>query len=173
MEEKKIATAIDVLINVDRFEHIQVTKYSEKKITYESNEEMIRKEDELTAELVSDIVRTMRALPNQLGKKTEAVAKIENKIQKRIPEWLENGADPNIANGARRQHEKSVAEANAKSEDKREKAKEVEVETDALFADKSQDDVVTKVEENPVENVGEDIGEDEDLFGEDLFNEKK
>ena len=41
MEEKKIATSVDLLINVDRFEHLQITKYSEKKITYESQEEMV------------------------------------------------------------------------------------------------------------------------------------
>ena len=110
MGEKKIATSVDILINVGAYEHIQITKYAEKKITYETPEEMVQKEDLLTDELVKDILRTMRSIPDKLGKKTDAVAKIEEKIGKKMPTWLEEGVEPNIANMAQKNANKATEE---------------------------------------------------------------
>jgi len=142
MEEKKIATSVDILINVGSYEHIQITKYAEKKITYSSPEDMIKQEDLLTEELTNDIIRTMRAMPNKLGKKTSANTAIEEKIAKKVPEWLQNNIEPNIANNAKTQHDKNKASASVKVEEAKADIKEV-------FADKS-------------DNVG-------DVDGDDLF----
>ena len=126
MEEKKIATSVDILINVGNYEHIQITKYAEKKITYTSAEDMIKQEDQLTEELTSDIVRSMRALPNRLGKKTTAHTEIEEKITKKVPEWLLDNVEPNIANNAKTQNDKNKAKANIEEQKvKKEKTQEV------------------------------------------------
>jgi len=163
MEEKKIATSVDLLINVDKWEHIQITKYAEKKITYESKEEMIKKEDELTDELVGDIIRTMRGLPDKLGKKTNAVLSMEEKIQKKIPGWLENELEPNIANLAKENYEKNIASVNAKSEEIRSKKEEEE----KIIADLISTEEKPK-EEKPKSNddFSDDLFDDESLFGE-------
>jgi len=162
MEEKKIATSIDILVNVDRFEHIQITKYAEKKITYESQEDMIRKEDQLTDELVKDIIRTMRAMPDKLGKKTNAVATIEEKIGKKIPSWLEEGGEPNIANTAKINAVKAMATAHANEQDK-------QAETISFLNDKPQEK--QQKQEKPQEAKKDEKDDDKDLFGddEDLF----
>ena len=47
--EKKIATSVEVLIQPVRFESIRITKYSEAKIEYSSEEERIKQEDALQA----------------------------------------------------------------------------------------------------------------------------
>ena len=130
MEEKKVATSIDILINVGQFEHIQITKYAEKKITYESSDEMIKKEDEVTSELVSDIIRTMRGLPEKLGKKTNAISAIEEKIQKKIPEWLANNPVPNLAKD---KFELAQAAVSSKVEAKKEKEERANAEVANLI----------------------------------------
>ena len=181
MEEKKIATSVDVLINVGSFEHLQITKYAEKKITYETPEEMIQKEDQLTDELVKDVIRTMRSMPDKLGKKTDAVTKIEEKINKKIPTWLEEGSEPNIANLAKDNIAKVVAEVNAKKEEKEIKKQANKIETEEFLNGKPQPLVNSKeepksVEEPKKEETGEKpeskktVGLDDDLFGDvDLF----
>jgi hypothetical protein len=159
MEEKKIATSVDVLINVGAYEHLQITKYAEKKITYDSQEEMIRKEDQLTDELVKDIIRTMRSMPDKLGKKTTAVASIEDKISKKIPAWLEDGVEPNIANTAQKVAIKSVADASAKVETAKEKEAVKTAETKSFLK-------TELVSPTPVEKTEE---KEEELFDDDLF----
>ena len=92
MTERKIATSVEVLVQVARFESIRIAKYGEDKIEYSSYEERVQKEDELNSDLVADLVRTMRSLPDQLGKKTNAIVDIEEKIQKKIGEFYNNTA---------------------------------------------------------------------------------
>jgi len=185
MEEKKIATSVDVLINVGQFEHLQITKYAEKKITYENENEMIQKEDKLTDELIQDIIRTMRSMPDKLGKKTNAVVNIEEKIKKKIPTWLEEGSEPNIANLAKNNSEKSMAEASIKLEQKKNYEKTAKEETDLFLNGKSsieqpkdpienkepdKQEQTTKTEENKTQEKSSKSGLDDDLFGdENLF----
>jgi len=108
--EKKIATAIDLLINVDRFEHIQVTKYAEAKIEYASEEERQQKEDQLTRETVDDIKRSLKLIVEGLQNKgAQPIEAIKEKVITKMPVWLESGADPNIANLARKNYEKNTA----------------------------------------------------------------
>ena len=180
MEEKKIATSVDILINVDRFEHLQITKYSEKKITYSTQEEMIQKEDQLTNELMQDVIRTMRSTPSAFKAMTaEKLEKIEtttkameDKISKKIPSWLEEGGIPNIANAAQANATKAVAEAHAKQEDLKQDAKVQKAASEAdteAFLNGTPEVVAPKVEPKPV--VNNDLDLDEDLFAddEDLF----
>ena len=97
MESKKIAETINVRINIGNFQHIEISKYAEKEITYNDKQEMTDKEDALTQELLENIIRNMRTIPSRLGKKTEAVQDVEDKIQKAIPEWMINNEEPNLA----------------------------------------------------------------------------
>ena len=120
-ETKKIATSVEIMIHVGQFEHIKINKYGEKNIEYGSKEDMIKQENVLTDELINDIIRTMRALPDKLGKKTNAVTEIEEKIEKRIPEWLQTGSEPNIA---KKTYESNKSVDNAKKESEKESEKE-------------------------------------------------
>jgi hypothetical protein len=131
---------------------------------------MLIEEDELSVQLLNDIVRTMRKIPDQLGKKTDRVAQIEEKIQKRIPEWLENNPIPNIANTAKQNHEKAEAEVNAEANKKEELVKEQQSLATDLF-DENVTEVKDPKPETPKEDKKKDDFEDElfvddaDLFG--------
>jgi len=168
--EKKIATSVEVLIKVADFESIRLTKYGESKIEYDSSEEMTTKEDRLNDEVVSDLVRAMRALPSKLGKKTNAVVEIEEKIKTKIPEWLKNGPEPNIANVAQKDAEKSEAKAHAENEvrkQKQEKNTPADAELSDLFGD-SKDSIEpdpVETEESDEEKQGETQEEKEDTVG--------
>ena len=98
MSKKRIAETINVRINVGNFQHIDITKYAEKEIEYNSQEEMIKKEDELTDELLDNLIRNMRTIPEKLGKKTNAVVEFEGAVQKKIPEWLEKNPSIKVIN---------------------------------------------------------------------------
>ena len=162
MSEKKIAECINVRINVGNYQHIELTKYAEKTITYNNPEEMVKKEDELTDELVTNLIRNMRQLPDRLGKKTNAVAEVEESISKAIPDWLKNGDVPNIANNAKKEHNSTV------SEQKEQKDAKSEVTGEAAISKKRE----SKPVEKPVEKTTATT-DDLDLFDEDLFGEEK
>jgi hypothetical protein len=159
MEEKKIATSVDLLINVGQFEHIQITKYAEKKISYDSQEDMIKQEDELTSDLVNDVIRTMRTLPEKLGKKTNAVSAIEEKIQKKIPAWLDSNEVPNIANGAQKQYDKNIAKASAQVENAKANQQEAQKDIDDLLGGEEASKPIQAVEEKEIFG-----GEEDDYF---------
>ena len=148
MEEKKIATSVDIIINLGNYEHIQITKYAEKKIAYTNAEDMVKQEDQLTQELTSDIIRTMRALPSKLGKTTTANIAVEEKIAKKIPEWLLDNVEPNIANNALIQHDKNKAKA---VEDKAESKP-----TGNIFGSENKESASQSTEEN-FDADGEDL----------------
>ena len=153
MEQKKIATSVDVLINVGAYEHIQITKYAERSISYGSKEEMLEQEDALTNEVVADLIRSMRSMPEKLGKKTTANIEIESKIAKKIPEWLNGNVEPNIANNAKTQYDNNKAKASADIEAKKEK-ENIAIETSVAKNNNSP---------NPIK-ASDDIFNDEDLF---------
>ena len=138
MEQKKIATSVEIMIHVGQFEHIKINKYGEKNIEYSSKEDMVKQEDSLTEELVTDIIRTMRSLPDRLGKKTDAVRNIEEKIEKRMPEWLSNNNEPNIA--------KKTYEANKIKDNAEQEVKQVSTTSDTTTA------------------IDVELDDDEDLF---------
>ena len=164
MTKKKIAESVEVRISLENYEHIIFTKYAEKEIEYDSPQDMELKEAELNAELVNSLIRDMRLLPDRLGKKTEAVQRVEESIASKLPDWLKSENVPNLANAnkAKQTHERGVdaQQANkAKQEEKIEEVTEVLAEEpksdiandDELFEKFEQETVSELVmEENPV-----------------------
>lgn len=162
MEEKNISTSIEILIRVADFESIRIAKYGEKKITYESEEDRIKQEDRLDAELVEDIVRCMRGIPNKLGKKTiSPVAAIEEKIVKKIPEWLANNPVPNLA---KESAEKGDMKASNEAESKMVKEEKQSKEVEALFDTPVDNKSAPSPMEKPLDLNADDLFNDEDLF---------
>lgn len=182
MEQKKIATAVDIMIKTASYEYVHITKYSEKNISYDNKDEMVAKEDEHSKDTVEDIIRTIRAIPEQMKKSTLSVVndEAEKKIQKRIPEWLEVGPEPNIAssiaNTAKKNDTSVRAEIETKEKEKLESKKSEGAIVEDLFEKKEdkkeekKDQEVKKEEDKPqvVENkdVKDDFGA-EDLFADD------
>jgi len=191
--EKKIGTSVDLLINVARFEHVRVTKYSEQIIEYENEDEMKQKEDQLDKDLISNVVRSLTALPSSIGlnkSRTEAVEAINDTVAKSIPEWM-GKPEPNIAKDV---HSKAIAEEQAEKVEKTEsKEKENEELSNLLDLDdeKSEqaevaEEVVEEKAEEKIEPQKEEVKEaevptseedefisDEELFAsdDDLFDE--
>lgn len=155
MTEKKIAECINVRVNVGNYQHIELTKYAEKTISYNNEEEMVRKEDELTEELVANLIRNMRRIPERLGKDTAAVIEVEESIAKVIPEWLQNGDVPNLANKALTGHNKTVAE----QKEERDSHNIVEEKKEVLPEDLKE--VVAKKPSNEMDDL---FDGDDDLF---------
>jgi len=155
MTEKKIAECINVRVNVGNYQHIELTKYAEKTISYNNEEEMVRKEDELTEELVANLIRNMRRIPERLGKDTTAVIEVEESIAKVIPEWLQNGDVPNLANKALTGHNKTVAE----QKEERDSHNIVEEKKEVLPEDLKE--VVAKKPSNEMDDL---FDGDDDLF---------
>jgi len=181
MPEKKIATSIDLLINIDRFEHLQVTKYSEKKIIYDNEADRIKQEDELTNETLVDMMRSLKltvdVVGGKIGKPVEAV---KDKVINKIPKWLEEGPEPNLANKAKENFDKNVANSEIEKElaikDKRESSAEVQAiieepkkeepkkEEPKKEEPKKEDKLVEKDEKMDEKDVFSDQFDDEDLF---------
>lgn len=155
MTEKKIAECINVRVNVGNYQHIELTKYAEKTISYNNEEEMVRKEDELTEELVANLIRNMRRIPERLGKDTTAVIEVEESIAKVIPEWLQNGDVPNLANKALTGHNETVAE----QKEERDSHNIVEEKKEVLPEDLKE--VVAKKPSNEMDDL---FDGDDDLF---------
>jgi len=159
MTEKKIAECINVRVNVGNYQHIELTKYAEKTISYNNEEEMVRKEDELTEELVANLIRNMRRIPERLGKDTAAVIEVEESIAKVIPEWLQNGDVPNLANKALTGHNKTVAEQ--KEERDSHNIVEDKKEVLAVSSEEEPKEVVAKKTDNELDDL---FDGDDDLF---------
>ena len=110
MSKRKISECINIRINVGNYQHIELTKYAEEGIEFSSDSDRIEKEDGLRDDLVASIMRSMKAIPERLGKGIDQAIEVEEAIQKAIPAWLENGPVPNIANGAKEKVIKVTAE---------------------------------------------------------------
>jgi len=181
MFEKKVATAVDILVNVDRYEHIKITKYCEAKIEYETEEERIQKEDQLTLECISDLIRGQDIISKTIGGKVVAPCEaIKGKIAKKLPAWMSEGPEPNIANAALENHNESVARNDAQTEKAKEQIVEGSVEMESLLEEpqveikESQEpaeDVVVTEDKPPQQPKSNDSLSDDDLFGndDDLF----
>ena len=175
MAEKKIATAVEVLIKTAQFENIRVTKYHEAKIEFESDEEMRQKEDKLSEAAVDDLIRGLRIKAEKIGKRIEGVIEeAKENIQKRIPEWLEADPEPNIANLAQKAHEKAEAEIHADEENKKEEEKNDPVLAPEPVADNKEEKKEEKKEEPEQKKESEseakkEAEESDDLNDDDLF----
>lgn len=165
--EKKIATSVNVRINVGNYQHIEITKCAEQNIAYESEKEMTAKEDKLTDSVVADILRTIRSIPDKLGKKTNAVEELEESVKKEIPRWLTEGGEPNLASGktsvAEKKHQDVISDKKAEIDNKK-KAASTDVEEVMSKEDsaKPQKEEAAKVEEDKVteEDIFGEVGED-------------
>jgi len=160
MTEKKIGTCIKVLVNVGNYQNIEIAKYAESTISYDSNEEMVEKENLQTQELLSSLKRDMAKTPEELGSYEDKVEEFTNSVSKEMPKWLGEGAIPNIANKAKELKEKSDAK---QEETKQSKAKAV-ASVDAMLeeSDAPKADVVeVKAEQDDLDSL---FGDDEDLF---------
>jgi len=184
MKEKKIATGIDILVNVDRYEHIQISKYGEAKIEYSSDQERKDLEDQLTSETLEDGYRSLKIVTNILkGKTVEPCQAIVEKIIKKIPMWLEDGPEPNIANLPKITNNKRLAENSIKAEVATNQSEEInnlidqptnQVESteptlnDDLFESKEiKEEPVKETPKTDIEsnfNDEIDFGDDDDLF---------
>jgi len=160
MTEKKIGTCIKVLVNVGNYQNIEIAKYAESTISYDSNEEMIEKENLQTQELLSSLKRDMAKTPEELGKYEDKVEEFTDSVTKEMPKWLGEGAIPNIANKAKVLKEATDAK---QVEVKQSKAKAV-ASIDAIL---EEPEVVKEVKEVKVEekdDLDSLFGDDEDLF---------
>jgi len=110
MAKRKIAECINIRINVGNYQHIELTKNAEEEIEFDSDSVRIAKEDALRDELVTNMIRSMKAIPERLGKGVDQAVEVQEAIQKAIPAWLENGPIPNIANGAKEKVIQAAAE---------------------------------------------------------------
>ena len=155
--EKKIAETVSVRINVGNYQHIEISKYAEKKIEYNNEEEMKKQEDQLTDELIANLVRNMKTIPEKLGKKTDAVVAVEESIIKAIPKWLEEQPEPNIANKAKESNNSVIAEQVTQN---KKQEQDLDEEKDLL-----EDPVPGKEEkDNKKEEVKKVEESDDDLF---------
>jgi hypothetical protein len=151
MPQRKISECIDLRINVGNYQHIGLTKYAEETIEYTTEEERIAKEDQLRDELVESLKRSMKAIPERLGKGIEEAIEVEEAIKKAIPEWLESGAVPNIANKAEKKLIQNAAEQKAEKDAATENMSEVT----AQNADGSED--------VPSDTADEDLFEEDEM----------
>ena len=162
MAEKKIAANVNIRVRVAKYEHIDITKYAEQTITYDGEEDMVKQEDQLTDALLDDLLRSMRRIPEKLGKKSAApaIAETESSISKAIPDWLENQVVPNIANKAKKNNEKVEAMNNAEGEVRRVGAAEVDDIMDLSDSKEEPKQEDKKVEEPSVEEPKEEPKEE-------------
>ena len=123
--KKKIAENISVLIKTAQFENIEITKYAEMEIENTDQEEMELQEDQLSRELQASLFRTIHSIPDAVGKPEwkEPVQQVDEKIKKRIPEWLNTNPEPNLA---LENHKKSVGKQVSNRSEQQEKIVEVE-----------------------------------------------
>ena len=168
MTEKKIATSVEVLVKVAQYESIRITKYGEAKIEYESDTEMQSKEDQLNNDVMADIVRSMEGLPKRFSKASpNVVAEFGDKITTKLPDWLENGPEPNIANVAKTDHEKSDTKAHASDKDKKEEQELANEDVSNLIeVPEAKKEENTEKEVEKATDKGIELDDmDEDLFG--------
>jgi hypothetical protein len=165
MSEKKIGTCIKALINVGNYQNIEVAKYAETTISYDSAEEMVEKENQQTQELLASLKRDLQKTPEELCKYEDSVEAFTDSVSKEMPKWLGEGAIPNIANSAKAVKEK----ADSKKADELASKADAAQDFEALISDETTPAEKQEVpEENKVEEKTDDLddifADDEDLF---------
>lgn len=155
MSKRKISECINIRINVGNYQHIELVKYAEEEIEFSSVAERQQKEDQLRDDLVQSMIRSMKAIPEKLGKGIENAVEVEQSIKKAIPEWMEKGGVPNIANNAKKIEIKTAAE----QKDTKDKA----------TADSEQFEVKQSTNTNPANKAK---GKDDDASDKELFEDK-
>ena len=85
-----------------------MTKYGEEEIEFTTKEERIKKEDSLRDELVASLVRSMKAIPEKLGKGIEQAVEVEESIKRAMPSWLATNPVPNLAHMPNEAKERNI-----------------------------------------------------------------
>jgi len=147
--KRTISECINVRINVGNYQHIEITKQASEEIEFSNDKERLALEDNLTNDLVDSVIRSMRSIPDSLGKGVEDAQEVEESIKKAIPEWL-NNQPPNLADKPKEKSDRVAAEQKDNK-------------------DKASEDILDVDEEPVVKNatVEEDVAVDDDLFEED------
>jgi hypothetical protein len=152
---------------------LQITKYGEKKITYENEEDRIKQEDELTKETMTDTMRSLKiAVEVAAGKIEKPVETVKDKIISKIPKWLEEGPEPNLANTAKKIFDKNIANAEAEKEQANKDKKDSSEEVSSIIDDVKEEapkKEETKKEESKKE---EPVKNDEKVVEKDVFSEQ-
>lgn len=153
MKKRKIAECINVRINVGNYQHIEITKYAEEEIEYQTQEDRISKESELIEDLIDSLKVSMSQVTKKMNMGIDEAIEVQESISKTIPEWLKNNPIPNIANKAYQSNKKNV------SEQKQNKINNENVLSEVLIEDKPN---VIKKEKNSSSN--DDFFDEEDLL---------
>jgi len=171
MSKRKIADCINVRINVGNYQHIELTKYAEEEIEYSTDLERTQKEESLRDDLVTSLIKSMKAIPERLNKGVQNAQEVEESIKKSIPAWLANGTVPNIANMAKKQEIQVSAEQKSnKDEYSKDSAKDMDVFEDPKPNNNAKDEVkqvISIIDSTP------DIPEVDKVNESDLFEDDK
>ena len=114
--ERKISKCINVRVNVGNYQHIELTEYAEEKIEYSSKEELREKEQSLMDDLTGSLFADINLISSKLDGKgnlqgtVQKTQQLKESIFKKLPEWIANTPEPNIANKSLDSHEKNVIE---------------------------------------------------------------
>jgi hypothetical protein len=155
--KRKIAECINVRINVGNYQHIELTKYGEEEIEFNSPEERIEKEDSLRNDLLTSLIRSMKVIPERLDKGIEQAIEVGNAIKKAIPEWLAKGPIPNIANGAKA----SDIQATARQDDQKKSVEQIK-DIDIIGEDTPvKKETLSKKEELTKNDINDDLFDDD------------
>lgn len=160
MSTRKISECINVRINVGNYQHIELVKYAEEQIEFANDAERIAKEDQLRDDLVASMIRSMKAIPEKLGKGIENAVEVEQSIKKAIPEWMAQGGVPNIANNAKK-IEVRVSAEQKESKDKETKEAAIDVKASVKPSEESA----------PLKGKDDDVS-DKELFEDNFENGK-
>ena len=160
MTEKKIGTCIKVLVNVGNYQNIEIAKYAENTINYETKDEMVEKENQQTQELLASLKRDLAKTPEELGKYEDKVEDFNRSVTNQMPKWLGEGVIPNIANRAKALKETS----DAKNEEKINDKNNVVAEFDSLINDKEESPKSEPKDTKNEDNEDNLFGDDDDLF---------
>lgn len=192
MSTRKISECINIRINVGNYQHIELVKFAEEQIEFSTEAERIQKEDKLRDDLVAAMTRSMKAIPEKLGKGIDQAIEVEQSIKKAMPEWMAQGNVPNIANSAKKielqksadqkdAKDKAVAEASeldvkptTSSKEDKVKGKDDDVSQEELFEDnfengKSKDLTAERAETVQAAPEEKNGAKKDDLFDDDLF----
>ena len=166
MAEKKIGTSIKALINVGNYQNIEIAKYAETTISYESEEEMVEQENQQTQELLDSLKRDLQKTPEELNNYEDKFEEFKGSVSTEMPKWLGEGSVPNVADPVKAVKEKADAKKADELASQADAAKDFEdLISDEPKEEKAEEKVEEKVEASGDSNDLDDIfDDDEDLF---------
>jgi hypothetical protein len=164
MSKKRIISeSINIRINVGNFQHIEIIKQAQEEISYESEEDRIEQEEALTSDLITSVVRSMRSVPEKLGKGVANAQEVEESIAKAIPAWL-NEKVPNIADNPKKKLIQVSAEQKAKVDEVDDifDVEETPVEKPAVKKEVKEEEKAVVDSDSPITEDADDLFEEEE-----------